>query len=146
MLCMSSYWLIHRAPQSVEKIQLVFPVTGHSFLPPDRVFGRVEQAIRKEEEILSPADYHKIIEQHETIVRLGTDWKVYTWKKYAAEHFKSTAALPFKISETKIFDIIKSKVDPKSVEIKAEKSYRSVKSRFEAVCKKGLKLSVLPNF
>lgn len=137
MICMAAWWIIHRAPESVDRIQLVFPVTGHSFLPPDRVFGRIEKKIRKEEEIVSPEEYHKIIEMHESILRLGNDWEVYDWKKYAAEHLKSTAAFPFKISQTKIFEIVRSKSDSNSFQIKAEKSYRSVKSRFESICKKG---------
>lgn len=111
-------------------MQLVFPVTGHSFLPPDRVFGRIEKDIRKEEEILSPADYHKIIEKHETIVQLGKEWKVFDWKKYTVERFKTTAALPFKISQTKIFKIRKSTIDSKTVEIKAQKNYRYNNSEY----------------
>lgn len=79
MLCMASWWLVNKAPKSVEGLQLVFPVTGHSFLPPDRVFGRIEKDIRQEEEILSPAEYHEIIGKHETIVELGKDWKVFYW-------------------------------------------------------------------
>lgn len=139
MLCMASWWLVNKAPKSVEGIQLVFPVTGHSFLPPDRVFGRIEKDIRKEEEILSPAEYHEIIGKHEIIVELGKDWKVYDWKKYAVERFKSAASLPFKISKTKIFEIRRSKLDSKKVEIKAEQNYRNANSKFEAVCKKGTK-------
>lgn len=137
MLCMSSWWLVNKAPKSVERIQIVFPVTGHSFLPPDRVFGRIEKDIRKEEEILSPADYHTIIAKHEKIVQLGKDWKVYDWKKYTADRFKSTAALPFKITQTKMFKIKKSTTDSKAVEIKAEKNYRYSSSKYQAVCKKG---------
>lgn len=136
MLCMASWWLVNKAPKSVEAMQLVFPVTGHSYLPPDRVFGRIEKDIRKEEEILAPSQYHEIMQKHETVRQLGRDWKVFDWKKYAGERFKSAASLPFKISQTKIFEIRKSKV-PKTAEIKAEKYYRNSSSKFEAVCKKG---------
>lgn len=137
MLCMASWWLVNKAPKLVEEIEIVFPVTGHSFLPPDRVFGRIEKDIRKEEEILSPAEYHKIIEKHETIVQLGKSWKVFDWKKYAVERFKSAAALPFKISQTKIFKIRKSNIDSKAVQIKAEKNYRNADADYQSACKKG---------
>lgn len=134
---MASWWLANKAPKSVERAQLVFPVTGHSYLPPDRVFGRVEKDIRKEEEILSPEEYHDIIRKHETIVKMGEDWNVLDWKRYAEERFKSAASMPFKISDTKIFHIRRSITDPKSVQIKASKSYRKAKEKFEAVTKKG---------
>lgn len=138
MLCMASWWLVNKAPKSIKGMQLVFPVTGHSYLPPDRVFGRIEKDIRKEEEILAPAQYHEIMKKHETLLQLGQDWKVFDWKKYTVERFKSAASLPFKISQTKIFEIRKSNV-PKTVEIKAEKYYRNSSSKFEVVCKKGIR-------
>lgn len=137
MLCMASFWLVNKAPKSVKEMEIVFPVTGHSFLPPDRVFGRIEKDIRKEEEILSPAEYHKIIGTHETVLQLGKSWKVFDWKKYTVERFKSAAALPFKISQTKIFKIRKSTIDSKAVEIKAEKNYRNSDAEYQSVCKKG---------
>lgn len=136
-LCMASWWLVNKAPKSVERMELVFPVTGHSFLPPVRVFGRIEKDIRKEEEILSPAEYHKIIGKHETVVQMGKSWKVFDLKKYTVERFKSAAALPFKISQTKIFNIRKSKTDSKAVEIKAEKNYRNSNAEYQSACKKG---------
>jgi len=35
-----------------------FPVRGHSYMPPDRVFGRIEKTFRKAESIVSPAEYY----------------------------------------------------------------------------------------
>lgn len=69
-------------------------MTGHSYLPPDRVFGRIEKDIQKEEEILSPADCKIIVEKHEKVLELGIDWKVRDWKIYTTERFKSAASLP----------------------------------------------------
>lgn len=137
VLCMASWWLLNKAPKSVEAVQVVYPVTGHSYLPPDRVFGRIEKDIRKEEEILSPAEYKEIIEKHETVLELGKDWRVRDWKKYTSQRFKSAAALPFKISETKIFEIRKSFGGLKTVEIKAEQHYRNAESKFGPACKPG---------
>ncbi|KAH9366639.1 hypothetical protein HPB48_017716 [Haemaphysalis longicornis] len=47
MLCMILWWLQNEAPAEVSKVTLVFTVTGHSFLPPDKVFGRIEKDIRR---------------------------------------------------------------------------------------------------
>ncbi|ROJ94849.1 hypothetical protein DPX16_8053 [Anabarilius grahami] len=44
-------------------INYTFPVRGHSFLPPDRVFGRLEQEIKKDA-ILLPSEYLEIMERH----------------------------------------------------------------------------------
>lgn len=137
VLCMASWWLVNKAPKSVETMQLVFPVTGHSYLPPDRVFGRIEKSIRKEEEILSPTDYEEIVKKHETILQMERDWKVRDWKKYTTERFKTAASLPFKITETKIFEIRKS--NSKTVKIKAESNYRRADATFGPACKKGMK-------
>ena len=39
-----------------------FPVRGHSFLPADRVFGRIERDIKRQDTILLPADYVDILQ------------------------------------------------------------------------------------
>lgn len=41
MLCV---WLIKLAPNQIE--EAVFSVVGHSFMPPDRVFGWIEKVIK----------------------------------------------------------------------------------------------------
>lgn len=60
MMEMLSYWLLNNAPVSVEKIEFVFPVVGHSYLPPDRVFAGIEKVIRKESVIIKPEEYTEI--------------------------------------------------------------------------------------
>lgn len=37
------YWLHNESPDNIEEIEITFPVRGHSYLPADRVFGRVEK-------------------------------------------------------------------------------------------------------
>lgn len=49
-------WLGRFAPDNIEEVELVFPITGHSFLPPDRVFGNIEREIKKLEEIIKPEE------------------------------------------------------------------------------------------
>lgn len=39
-------WLLN-APLNIERVELIFPVVGHSFLPSDRVFALIEKQIKK---------------------------------------------------------------------------------------------------
>lgn len=45
LLCMVSRWLLDNP--SVKKVEIIFPITGHSFMPPDRVFGNIEKILKK---------------------------------------------------------------------------------------------------
>lgn len=60
MLCMLLWWLQNEAPSGISVVSVVFPVTGHSFLPPDRVFGRIEKDVRILQEILNQQSYRMI--------------------------------------------------------------------------------------
>jgi len=42
-------------------IRFIFPMRGHSYLPADRVFGRIEKKVREIEVKKSPEDYYHII-------------------------------------------------------------------------------------
>lgn len=66
-----TYWLHKESPPPVRNIVLYFPVRGHSFLPADRVFGRVEKKLRKVEEVLDPAGYHGIYKEVAAVRILG---------------------------------------------------------------------------
>lgn len=59
MLSMLSKWLLENV--SVKRIEIIFPVTGHSFMPPDRVFGNIEKVLKKREVIIQPKEYCDII-------------------------------------------------------------------------------------
>nr|CAI5866539.1 unnamed protein product [Callosobruchus analis] len=48
MIAMCAKWLANDAPKHIQTINLIFPVTGHSFLPPDRVFGQIEKKIKED--------------------------------------------------------------------------------------------------
>lgn len=51
VLSASSIWLLKKAPKTIETVELVFPVTGHSYIPPDRVFGNRERTQKKRHNI-----------------------------------------------------------------------------------------------
>lgn len=61
---------VYVLPPNIENIELIFPVPGHSFLPPPvRVFGRTEKVLRKEPTITDPRIYLKMFHKH------GTNWE-----------------------------------------------------------------------
>lgn len=74
------FWLQNRSPRTLNEIQLTFPVRGHSFLPADRVFGRVEKCLRTNPTILSKEEYVEVYSQFGTVKQLGVDWKLYNIK------------------------------------------------------------------
>lgn len=75
------FWLKNYAPQNVTKIVLTFPVRGHSLLPADRVFGRVEKDLRKKPFILDPKTYHEVYAKHGKVHILAENWNLYNVKK-----------------------------------------------------------------
>lgn len=74
------YWLRVEAPPSVKEVIINFPVRGHSFLPADRVFGRVEKILKREVVIVNPQQYNAFYEQVGEVKRLGKEWHVYDIK------------------------------------------------------------------
>lgn len=89
------------------KIVHTFPIRGHSFLPPDRVFGRIEKKIRREEKILTPNGYFKFFEDTCTVMKYGEDWQVKNYKQTAGQLLKSRQN--FKISDMRVFTYVKGK-------------------------------------
>lgn len=61
MITMCCKWLLEHL--TVKSVELVFPVTGHSYLPADRVFGNTEKSFRKLDTIISPNQYIEIISE-----------------------------------------------------------------------------------
>lgn len=85
------------------KVEYNFPIRGHSFLPADRVFGRVEQSIRKQDTIMLPKDYENILASHGKVMVYGTDWSA---RDYKAEVKKFTkVSRTFKISEARVIEL-----------------------------------------
>lgn len=66
MIAMCCHFLKSIAPRNVQQIELIFPVPGHSFLPPDRVFGRIEKILKKEATTVDPRRYVNIFKEHDT--------------------------------------------------------------------------------
>lgn len=63
MIGMLGFWILKMAPNHIKEIEVIFPMVGHSFLPSDRVFGRIEKDIRKKYTIVDPDEYTRIFEK-----------------------------------------------------------------------------------
>ncbi|XP_048020943.1 uncharacterized protein LOC125266040 [Megalobrama amblycephala] len=85
------------------KMECFFPVRGHSFLPVDRVFGRIEQDIRKQDTILLPDKYTNILKKHGSVYVYGKDWESFDHKAAAKALIQSTRS--YKISEARVLEI-----------------------------------------
>lgn len=114
-------WLYMNS-QNVKRIEIIFPVTGHSFLPPDRVFALTEKKIRKMETILTPEDYIDVLKEHAKVLRLGTDIPIFDYKTQSKNILKSTQSFHFQITKCKRFVI---SLQGEQIQIRGEISYHS---------------------
>lgn len=128
------------------KLEIVFitPVRGHSFLPADRVFGRVEHMLRLQPTILSKHEYYEIYKQVGTVHKLGVDWKLLDTKSLNAVY----KDLPM-ISDMKKIQI-KHNPDPTKTQVlvKASKyfNYEDQSEVLVSLVKRGVKKNRLNNF
>ncbi|CAH2096686.1 unnamed protein product [Euphydryas editha] len=115
-------WLLKN--QSIKKIEIVFPVTGHSYMPADRVFGVIERKLKKKEVILHPSEIKDIIAETATLVELGTKCPVKDWRFSVKNVVKQTTSWPMKFKECKRF-ILKRSKKPGNVLVRGELFYKS---------------------
>lgn len=112
MLC---NWFQNQAPPLVKKILLFYPIVCHSYIPPDRVFGRLEKKIRAKDTIISLDDYIEIFQKEGTVIRVvsnaqkGNNCVVYDWKTEVQNVFKTPAQYHFKFAPTKRLILTKNK-------------------------------------
>ena len=63
LVIMVMYWLAKFAPNNIEDVTLIYPVTGHSYMPPDCVFGNIEREIKKYPTIVNPKMLLEVIKK-----------------------------------------------------------------------------------
>ncbi|KAK5648042.1 hypothetical protein RI129_002934 [Pyrocoelia pectoralis] len=80
MMHMLMIWLYKDSPKTIESVEVIFPVRGHSYLPADRVFGQIEKVVRSHSTIKSPTKYYEIYSKTGEVRRLGADWFVFDIK------------------------------------------------------------------
>lgn len=139
MLCA---WLNQFAPKTITKIEVIFPIVGHSFMPPDRVFGLIESKIKKTNVILDPKDYESIIEKYSKVLWLGNDWKAHDWKQLTSAHIKPPGSWHFQFSSTKRF-ILSKKAN--TVTVQGEVLYKTEQGVSRSVLKRGKTLALMAN-
>lgn len=69
VLTMCLNWLV-RSPHHIKRIELVYPITGHSFMPSDRVFGCIERDIKTKDTIVTLKEYHDSFAAHGLVKHL----------------------------------------------------------------------------
>ncbi|KAI4458199.1 dna-directed rna polymerases i ii and iii subunit rpabc2 [Holotrichia oblita] len=94
ILAMAAKWL-SQAPRNIKKVQLIFPVTGHSFLRADRLFALIEKGVKKLDTIILPDEYYDIFKKHGTLKKLNYDWHIQDWKKRNYSSYKINGFPPF---------------------------------------------------
>lgn len=98
---MVSSWLVSdNTNPAIDEVEIVYPVTGHNFLPPDRVFGNIEKALKRKEIIVTTKEVYDIIRQHAT-VKIVEDVKVFDFKKGKEDAIKEVKNWHFQISKVK---------------------------------------------
>nr|CAI5839120.1 unnamed protein product [Callosobruchus analis] len=138
MIAMCAKWLANDAPKHIQTINLIFPVTGHSFLPPDRVFGQIEKKLKKIDTLTDVNDYYKIFENFGTVKKLGIQWKALDWRKAIADVIKPTSALHFKINSCKRIILTRGK---KGILVRGEPNYSGDINNPLGITKRGKQIS-----
>nr|CAI5842818.1 unnamed protein product [Callosobruchus analis] len=105
---MCAKWLTS-APQHLVKMQIIFPVTGHSFLPADRVSALIKKDVKKLYTTVVPEEYYSIFRKYGTLKKLGVEWHAQNWKKEAGDVLKPTSSLHFKIKSCNRIILTRSK-------------------------------------
>ncbi|KAK5638653.1 hypothetical protein RI129_012948 [Pyrocoelia pectoralis] len=135
-------WLHNFAPETMKKIEVTFPVRGHSYLPADRIFGRVEKILRRHAVIKTPEKYWELYSTVGEIRKLGPDWSLFNIKE-ALGSLKKVVG----ISTSKRIIIKKRPVS--GVVMKSELLYRSddLAKKFQTLLKPRKRLAqiVLPD-
>lgn len=138
---MLSDWLLNYSPPSIEKVEVVFPVVGHSYIPPDRLFGQIEKVIKRKPEITSPEQYVEIIRNWGSVYKLGVDVPVKDWKSKVQVIMKPPSQWHFKLQVSKRIIISKSK---SGYAVRGESFYRNDTGTNQSLLRRGRKLRIEP--
>lgn len=132
-----SYWL-RETPPSMKNIIVHFPVRGHSFLPADRAFGRVEKLLKKNETIISMQEYNEIYSNVGEVKELGKDWHLFEIKSIGDAIYNKMPA----IKDMKKIEIRKflSRQNTITIKYKGSEFYKyEDNAGFQSLLKRGKK-------
>lgn len=134
------YFLANTSNKTLKKITLTFPVRGHSFLPADRVFGRVEKKLVKKCSIFSTEEYKEVLETFGIVMELGKDWHISDTKSLSTL-YKNLE----NISNLKVITITKKAGS--SVYVNGQMFYKfSLDNASETLLKRGITFKAVRNF
>lgn len=133
-------WLLGN--HNIKSIEIVFPVTGHSYMPADRVFGVIEKKLKKLDIIIHPDNIKEIIAETATLVELGKDCPVSNWRDSCKNVIKPTTSWPFAFKECKRF-ILKRSKKAGSVLVRGELFYKSDVAKAVNVCKRHKNIAMI---
>ncbi|XP_046683195.1 uncharacterized protein LOC124369303 isoform X1 [Homalodisca vitripennis] len=141
VLTMCLFWF-NRSPANINRMEIIYPITGHSFMPSDRVFGGIEREINKKEKIVKVEEYHESFSGHGTVKNLGEHWENFDWKTQTKEYIKDTKDLHFKISRIRRLVLTKHR-KPKCIKVQGEMTYLHDTAQALKVNKPGKNLSTI---
>lgn len=136
LVAMVCSWFMS-APRNIQDVEIIFPVTGHSYIPPDRVFGHSEKEIKRHEVVLLPEEYQEIFSHYATVKQLGVDCQNLNWKDAKNATIRPPGTWHFKFSQCKRILFKRSGVN---VLVQGEPHYRSNVGVYKNICKKGKSL------
>ncbi|KAK9884364.1 hypothetical protein WA026_005311 [Henosepilachna vigintioctopunctata] len=97
ILCKCGKWLKSYAPENISKFEIIYTVTGHSFLSSDRVFGLIERDLKQMKTIIRREEYLEVIQSHGTVKLIERDWTTYNCKEEVTMHIRTANHMQFKI-------------------------------------------------
>ncbi|CAH2102032.1 unnamed protein product [Euphydryas editha] len=132
LIGMCCKWLLDNG--NIKSLEVIFPVTGHSFMPADRFFGVVEKKLRKMEVVIHPKQILDIVSEHATLIKFGKDCMVFDWKTTVKDILKPTTTWNIQFNQCKRFILRRSK-KPGNVLVRGEIFYKSDLATAQNICK-----------
>lgn len=133
-------WLLTNL--NIKSIEIVFPVTGHSFMPADRIFGVIEKKLKRLEVIVHPSEIKEIIAETSTLVELGRNCPILDWRASVKNILKQTTSWPMKFKECKRF-ILKRSKKCGNVLVRGEPFYKSDMAAAVNICRKQKNIAMI---
>ncbi|KAJ4425382.1 hypothetical protein ANN_27997 [Periplaneta americana] len=98
-----------------------FSIRRHSYMAADRVFERIGKDYWRMEDILTPIDYHKMLENHGTVQNLNKDWKITDLKSRAQKVLRLT--LTFNMAPQRVITYSKTLGKHHNVSVTVQNTY-----------------------
>lgn len=140
MIAMLSKWLYCEAPRNLKKVEIIYPVVGHSFIPPDRVFALIEKDLKKQEVVTSPEQYVSVLEKYGRTKALS-EVTVFNWKKSYENIIKPTTSWNFPFMKAKRFFLTRTKTE--NVFVQGETHYKTELNKKSIITKKNKKITMI---